>query len=53
MIWWIGDTTEAVTVIKAIYGGFQTPDTQIASKETNVESTNTTVTPANPGTREA
>lgn len=33
ILWWVGDTTEAVAVLKALYGGYQ----QKAQNETNID----------------
>lgn len=47
LLWWVGDTTEAVTVLKALYGGYQQKaNTEIKTEETTVDSQNTTINPA-------
>jgi hypothetical protein len=46
ILWWVGDTTEAVAVLMALYGKWRTPETQVTADQANISSTNTTVTPA-------
>lgn len=43
MLWWVGDTTEAVAVLMALYGKWRTPETVVTSEQTNVDSQTTTV----------
>ena len=45
ILWWVGDTTEAVAVLMALYGKWRTPDTQISAQQATIESQLTTVTP--------
>lgn len=48
ILWWVGDTTEAVAVLMALYGKWRTPETQITSETTTVDSASTTVQGAAP-----
>ena len=45
ILWWVGDTTEAVAVLMALYGKWRTPETQINADQATIESQTTTIIP--------